>query len=122
MAFPVTLRCSSRVRDRQRDALLQAGCALAFQGAPSRPDHRTRQGSRNIRPDCETQDFGLLQTMVSAVMEASAEIEPDLWRRYFTIALQGLRPVGAPLEPLPVPPLPLSRAKGKRPRTLATSG
>ena len=45
-----------------------------------------------VRPDCETQDFGLLQTMVSAVMEASAEVEPDLWRRYFTIALQGYDP------------------------------
>src|SRR3954468_22655212 len=59
-----------------------------------------------VRDDCETQDFGLLQTMVGAVMDASAEVEPDLWRRYFTIALQGLRPAGAPLEPLPVPPLP----------------
>jgi AcrR family transcriptional regulator len=59
-----------------------------------------------VRADCETQDFGLLQTMVGAVMDASAEVEPDLWRRYFTIALQGLRPAGAPLEPLPVPPLP----------------
>jgi hypothetical protein len=59
-----------------------------------------------IRPDCETQDFGVLQTMVGAVMDASAEVEPDLWRRYFTIAPQGLRPAGAPLEPLPVPPLP----------------
>jgi AcrR family transcriptional regulator len=62
-----------------------------------------------VRPDCETQDFGLLQTMVGAVMDAAEDIDPQLWRRYFFIALQGLRPAGAPLEPLPVPALPAER-------------
>src|ERR671933_305902 len=37
-----------------------------------------------VRPDCATQDFGLLQTMVGAVMDAAANVAPDLWRRYFT--------------------------------------
>ena len=36
-------------------------------------------------------------------------VDPDLWWRYFVIALQGLRPQGAPLEPLPAPPLPPER-------------
>lgn len=62
-----------------------------------------------VRADCETQDFGLLQTMIGAVVDASEAVDPDLWRRYFAIALQGLRPAGAPLEPLPVPPLPPER-------------
>jgi AcrR family transcriptional regulator len=58
-----------------------------------------------LRADCETQDFGLLQTMVGAVIDAAEDIDPNLWRRYFVIALQGLRPQGAPLEPLLVPAL-----------------
>jgi len=62
-----------------------------------------------VRADCETQDFGLLQTMVGAVMDAAADVDPDLWRRYFTIAIQGLRPQGAPLEQLSVPALPPER-------------
>jgi AcrR family transcriptional regulator len=62
-----------------------------------------------VRPDCETQDFGLLQTMVGAVMDAAGDVEPDLWRRYFVIALQGLRPAGAPLAPLPAAALPAER-------------
>jgi AcrR family transcriptional regulator len=62
-----------------------------------------------VRRDCETQDFGLLQTMVGAVMDAAEDADPNLWRRYFTIAIQGLRPQGAPLEPLPVPALPPER-------------
>lgn len=64
------------------------------------------QAAGVVRPDCATQDFGLLQTMIGAVMDASADVAPDLWRRYFVIALQGLRPEHVPLEPLPVPPLP----------------
>jgi AcrR family transcriptional regulator len=62
-----------------------------------------------VRPDCVTQDFGLLQTMVGGVIDAAAGVDPELWRRYFALALQGLRPEGAPLEPLPVPPLPPER-------------
>jgi AcrR family transcriptional regulator len=62
-----------------------------------------------VRADCATQDFGLLQTMVGAVIDAAQEADPKLWRRYFVIALQGLRPEGASLEPLPVPPLPPER-------------
>jgi len=67
------------------------------------------QAAGVVRPDCETQDFGLLQTMVGAVMDAAEDIDPELWRRYFVIALQGLRPEGAPLAPLPVAALPAER-------------
>jgi AcrR family transcriptional regulator len=67
------------------------------------------QAAGVVRADCVTQDFGLLQTMVGAVMDAAATVDSDLSRRYFVIALQGLRPQGAPLEPLPVPALPPER-------------
>jgi AcrR family transcriptional regulator len=62
-----------------------------------------------VRADCATQHFGLLQKMVCAVMDAATDVDANLWRRYFVIALQGLRPEGAPLEPLPIPPLPPDR-------------
>ena len=67
------------------------------------------QAAGVVRSDCETQDFGLLQTMVGAVMDAAEDADPNLWRRYYAIAIQGLRPEGAPLEPLPVPALPPER-------------
>jgi hypothetical protein len=38
--------------------------------------------------------------MVSAVMDASEDVSPELWRRYLRIALQGMRPEGTPLDPL----------------------
>jgi AcrR family transcriptional regulator len=55
-----------------------------------------------VRHDCETQDFGVMVLMVGAVIDAASELSPELWRRYLTIALQGLRPASPP-EPLPVP-------------------
>ena len=56
-----------------------------------------------VRADCETQDFGVVQLMVGAVIDAGRQVAPELWRRYLSIALQGLRPHGAPLDPLPTP-------------------
>jgi hypothetical protein len=104
MAFPVTPRCPSPCRP-SAGRTASGGLCPSFQGAPS-PQIIERGKAAGVVPDCETQDVGVLQTMVGAVMDASAEVEPDLWPRYFTIALQGLRPAGAPLAPLPVPPLP----------------
>jgi AcrR family transcriptional regulator len=60
------------------------------------------QAAGEIRPDATTQDYGVVLLMVSAVMDSAEDVSPELWRRYARIALQGLRPEGAPLEPLPV--------------------
>jgi AcrR family transcriptional regulator len=60
------------------------------------------QAVGEIRADATTQDYGVVLMMVGAVMDAAADVNPELWRRYLLIALQGLRPEGSPLEPLPV--------------------
>jgi AcrR family transcriptional regulator len=61
------------------------------------------QAAGVVRPDCETQDFGVVVLMVGAVIDAARDVSPDLWRRYLTLALQGLRPASSPPEPLDVP-------------------
>lgn len=58
------------------------------------------QSAGLVRPDATTQDFGIVLVMVAAVMDAAEDVDPQLWRRYLRIALQGLRGKGAPLEPL----------------------
>jgi AcrR family transcriptional regulator len=58
-----------------------------------------------VRTDCVTQDFGVVVLMLGAVIDAAGDISPKLWRRYLTIALQGLRPASPPPEPLGVPPV-----------------
>lgn len=83
-------------------------------GAPHAPARATRQRARLhpiaaklvergkaagvVRADCETQDFGVVMMMVATVIDAAAEVNPDLWRRYLRLALQGLRAQGAPLD------------------------
>lgn len=61
------------------------------------------QAAGVVRPDAATQDFGVVLLMLGAVMDAAEDVNPELWRRYLRIALQGLRPEGTPLEPLVVP-------------------
>jgi hypothetical protein len=56
-----------------------------------------------VRPDCEPQDFGILQPMVGAVIDAGRDVAPDLWRRYLAIMLQGLRAQPAQPRPLSTP-------------------
>jgi len=58
------------------------------------------QAAGQVRADATTQDFGVVLVMVAAVMDAAEDVDPELWRRYLRVALQGLRPEGAPLEPL----------------------
>jgi AcrR family transcriptional regulator len=91
-------------------------------GMPSAPERATKlratlhplaaelveraRAAGQARADCEPQDFGIVQLMVGAVMDAAQDVAPDLWRRYLTILLQGLRAPPAPLEPLPAPTVP----------------
>jgi AcrR family transcriptional regulator len=58
-----------------------------------------------LRPDFAPQDVPVIQMMLATVMDASRELEPDLWRRYLAIVLLGLRSDSPPPEELPVPPL-----------------
>jgi AcrR family transcriptional regulator len=58
-----------------------------------------------LRPDFQPQDFPILLTMLVAIIDAAREVEPELWRRYFEIVVQGLRADPAPPEPIATPPL-----------------
>jgi AcrR family transcriptional regulator len=55
-----------------------------------------------VRKDFEPSDVGMLIAMVCAVTEVAGETEPDLWRRYLGIVLDGIKPGG---DKLPVPAL-----------------
>lgn len=65
------------------------------------------QAAGVVRDDCETQDFGVLAlVMVGAVIDAARHLSPNLWRRYLTLGLQGLRPAQPPPTRPAVPALP----------------
>lgn len=58
-----------------------------------------------LRDDVEGPDMPLLQMMVGTVVDFSREVSPELWRRYLTIVLDGLRARRDGATPLPVPAL-----------------
>ena len=58
-----------------------------------------------LRPGVEGGDLIVLQFMIVSVLEYSEHVDPGLWRRYLTIALDGLR-VGAAAGGAPLPGAP----------------
>jgi AcrR family transcriptional regulator len=68
-----------------------------------------------LRPDFTPEDMPLVFWAGGRVIDATADVAPDLWRRYLGFMLDGLRAEAA--SPLPHPPLTqaqLNRAAGRR--------
>ena len=62
------------------------------------------QAQGTLWGDVRAADFPVVQMMIAAVIDTTADIEPQLWRRYLGLVLRGLR--AAPgQEALPVPAL-----------------
>jgi hypothetical protein len=57
-----------------------------------------------VRPDVATSDVPVINFMLNTVVDFGRDVDPDLYRRYLAIVLDGLRP-RPDLDPLPVPPL-----------------
>jgi AcrR family transcriptional regulator len=57
-----------------------------------------------VRQDFETSDVPLINFMINTLVDFGRDVEPDLYKRYLAIVIDGLRP-REDLEPLPVPAL-----------------
>ena len=62
-----------------------------------------------VRDDLATSDVPLLNFMLNTIVDFGREVEPELYRRYLTIVLDGLRPRRDGVEPLPVRALDVPR-------------
>jgi AcrR family transcriptional regulator len=65
------------------------------------------QAAGQLRLDLGATDIPVLEFMLGATAEYAREVRPDLWRRYLTLMLDGLRPARDSYTPLPVPELSL---------------
>jgi AcrR family transcriptional regulator len=63
---------------------------------------RRAQESGELRPDFAVTDTAAVGVMLRQVVDFSHDVAPDLWRRYLTLLLDGLR---TGRSPLPHPPL-----------------
>jgi hypothetical protein len=88
---PDGLERSCRIRDR----LLPLGSELI----------RRAQATGQLRTDIESTDIAIIQLMVASVIEASRDVDSNVWRRYMEIMIQGLRADPGPPSPLAVPAL-----------------
>jgi AcrR family transcriptional regulator len=50
-----------------------------------------------VRRDLEQSDLGIIIAMLCSVTEIAGDTEPELWRRYLTLALDGIKPGGSKL-------------------------
>jgi len=57
------------------------------------------QAAGQLRPDVDITDVPVIQLMLTAVMEYTGDVAPEVWRRYLAILLDGLR-AGAGQTPL----------------------
>ena len=55
------------------------------------------QGSGEVRDDVGHEDVAVLGISIGQIGAQFAEVEPELWRRYLAIVLDGLRPGGREL-------------------------
>lgn len=62
-----------------------------------------RQGV--VRPDLDQTDLILIQLGLSAIIESTREIAPELYRRYITMFLDGIRTDRTAFTPIPTPAL-----------------
>jgi AcrR family transcriptional regulator len=58
--------------------------------------------SGTLREDFQPEDVPMLLMMLTSLVDSARDVEPDLWRRYVEIVIQGLRADPAPPEPLAV--------------------
>ena len=49
------------------------------------------QAAGRLRADVGQSDIAIVFSMIGALMDASIQVEPDLWRRYLAIVLDGIR-------------------------------
>src|SRR4051812_1838128 len=63
------------------------------------------RASGALRADVTGRDLPLVSLMVSSVAEFAHDEDPELWRRYLALILDGLRAAPGASGPLPGPPL-----------------
>src|SRR4051795_3432742 len=66
-------------------------------------DRAVRDGA--VRPDLDQSDLIFIQLGLSAIMDSTRTIAPNLYRRYLTLVLDGIRTGRGSFTPLPSPAL-----------------
>jgi hypothetical protein len=63
------------------------------------------QAAGQLRTDIRQTDIALLVLVLTETTQLAYAASPDIWRRYLTLILDGMRPAREGVTPLPVPAL-----------------
>ena len=66
---------------------------------------RRAREAGSLRPDVEATDLPIVQLILGALIDASRDEDPDLWRRYLGIFIRDLATDPDAQPPLSPPPL-----------------
>ncbi|MGW3310274.1 TetR/AcrR family transcriptional regulator [Streptomyces sp. NPDC001073] len=110
LAFSLEKVCELQAHDRGlREVMLGTGKAAQRHAVVDRrikplvdPLIARAKEQGALRPDMEHLDLPMIQLMVAAVTDQTGE--PDLWRRYLRLLLDGLRTQPEGTQPLPPAP------------------
>jgi hypothetical protein len=60
------------------------------------------QQEGKLRADLAPTDFPFIEFMLSSTAEYAADVKPEIWLRYLTLIIDGLRPARDGVTPFPV--------------------
>ena len=63
------------------------------------------QAAGQLRPDLRPTDIPFILFVLAEAAQFARRVSPEIWRRYLTLVLDGLRPEREGVSPLPVPAL-----------------
>jgi len=63
------------------------------------------QAAGALRPDFSATDVPLIAFMLASAAEYAGPVQPDVWRRYLAMIVDGMRPCRDDVSELPVPAL-----------------
>jgi len=63
------------------------------------------QADGSLRPDVDVTDMPLIQVMIGASVDYTRDVDPEVWRRMFTLVMDGLRATPDARTPMPADPL-----------------
>jgi AcrR family transcriptional regulator len=66
---------------------------------------RRAQADGSLRADVALTDMPLLQFMAGSVVDYTREVDPEVWRRFLTVVLDGLRATPGAATPMSAEPL-----------------
>lgn len=63
------------------------------------------QAAGQLRPDLRQTDIPFIIFVLTEATQLAREVSPEIWRRYLSLVLDGMRPQREGITPLPVPAL-----------------